>query len=219
MADSFVINAPSAGASAAGTILTEDVSFNAELTNVSLSSTAAASANVTVDIRKNGTSVFTGLTIGTVQTGATAQGPSAAVSASQGYVDILPNQGASIEDGTVLLIDTEQMRVQAPAAGTPGYPSGATSGITGSPFQSPSGVGVVRAWVVRGVNGTTAASHAGNANVFQALPTLLTGSATTGSIDVNSGPNTRFSEGDTLTVVVGGAGATNLTASLAFERV
>lgn len=203
MADSFVVNAPSAGASAAGTILTEDVSFNAELTNVSLSSTAPATANVTVDVRKNGTSVFTGQVIGTVQTGATAQGPNAAVSAAQPYVDVAPS-GSNIEAGAVIVIDTEQMLV---------------TGVQGSPFQSPTGLGVQRLSVNRGVNGTTAATHAGNANVFQGLPTLLTGQATTGTVDVNSGPNTRFAEGDTLTVVVGGAGATNLTASLAFERV
>lgn len=218
----FVINASQAGASATGTILTEDVDFAFEVTNVSIASTAAATANVTVDIRRAtgggaAASIFGAANpIGTVQTGATAQGSSGSVTATQNFVDVLPNAaGQSIEDGAVIQIDAEQMRVQAPAAGTPGFPSGQTSGTSGSPAQSGTGIGIIRAWVTRGYAGTTPATHAANASVFVPLPTLLTGQTTTGNVDVVSGPNTRFAEGDTMTVLVGGAGATGLTASIA----
>lgn len=204
MADSFIVNAPSSGASAAGTILTEDVSFNAELTNVSLSSSATTTTAVVADVRKNGTSVFTGQTIGNIQTGATAQGAGASVSASQPTIDVLPT-GKNIEAGSVLLVESEQMLV---------------TGVQGSPVQVGSGQGVQRLTVTRGYNGTTGATHAANVAVSQALPTLPNASTTTGTLDVNSGPQTQFAEGDTLTVVVvSGTGATNFTASLAFERV
>lgn len=204
MADSFTFRANQTGASAAATILTEDVPYNLEITDVSITSSAAATANVTVDVQKNGASIFTGQPIGQVQSAGTAQAPGGSgVTAAQTYVDILPSSKA-IERGATILIDSEVMLV---------------TDVQGSPVQAGSGIGVQRCTVTRAQRGTTAAAHAANANVFQPVPAILTGSTSTGTVDVNSGPNTQFNEGDTLTLVVGGAGATNLDVTVAAERV
>lgn len=198
----YQITAESAGASAATAMLNQEITEPLEVNAVSATSSAATSTAVAPDVQKNGTSIFTTV-VGTVFQGQTAQAASGGIgSTTATQFDASPTNKA-IEANSLITIDTEQMLVTA---------------VAGSPTQSPGGTGVQRLTVTRGVNGSTAATHAANANITGAKPTIASGATATPSNQTNLPVPVPFAVGDVLTIV-GATGATNLNVDVDVVRV
>lgn len=198
----YQISAVSAGASAATAMLNQEVTEPIEVNAVSATSTAATSTTVAPDVQKNGVSIF-GTVIGNVFQGQTAQGSAGGITSTTSTAfDFLPS-GKPVEANSLITIDTEVMLV---------------TGVAGSPTQSPGGVGVQRLTVTRGAQGTTAATHASNAQVTLAKPQIASGGTATPTNQINLAVPVAFAVSDVLDII-GATGATGLEVLLDVIRV
>lgn len=189
----LVLNIP--GALTTSSTTQREVTESADITDVvAVVGTAPTGADLLFDILKNGTSIFGAF--GTVAARSAIGAADTTIS-----VEIAGDAPEDIRNGQTLLIDSEQMTVNAPV-----------SGSSKTDAQHP----VYTVSVTRGVNGTSAATHNAGATVYPAKPRVPAGQ--TKAALTENGPlsvTPTVQTGDVLSVTVQQVGSTVAGSDLA----
>lgn len=142
-----------------------EIPFNGEIADVTLTvGTAPAGSDMIVDVLVEGTSIF-GAEVGTVFGAKTAQGAGAGWDASSTTLLFKPDFDGGVQSGMTLKCGSEELTVSAVAASS----------------QVDNATGILSLTVVRGANGTTAATHAQGTTVTTGLPRIPAGAVKSSS--------------------------------------
>lgn len=174
-----------------------EVPFDADITDVVVTLTVAADAEVDADVLVNGVSVFA-TPLGTVATTADAQtaGTGGIAIGDATFLFDATDGSRQVEIGETLLIDSEKVLV---------------TDVKGSSQVSSTGThGLYTVSITRAQNGTAAAAHAKGANVLLAKPFIPTGALKSGAEDQPYAAIGTFpiNKGDTLTAALTAVGGT-----------
>jgi hypothetical protein len=188
----------SSGAAAVGAVGNAiECPFDADVSDVLVTLSAAADAEVDADVLVNGVSVFA-TPLGTIATTADAQtGGTGGIGTTDTTFQFDATDGSrEVQNGEVILVGTEKMLV---------------TGVTGSSQVSSTGThGLYTVTVTRAYDGTSAAAHAKGVNVLPAKPFVPTGALKSGSEDQPYSTAGAFSisKGDVITAVLTAIGST-----------
>lgn len=186
------------GAAAVGAVGNAiEAPFDADVSDVLVTLSTAADAEVVADVLVNGTSVFA-TPLGTVATTADAQtgGTGGMGTTDATFLFDATDGSRQVQNGEVLLIGTEKLLV---------------TGVTGSSQVSSTGShGLYTISVTRAYDGTTAATHAKGTNVLPAKPFVPTGALKSGSEDqpYSAIGAISINKGDVITAALTAVGAT-----------